>query len=103
MDEFAGRRIVLTGGGAQLNGAAELAGIIFGKRVRVGRPHGILGLSDTASGPDFAAAAGLIKYAFASHNDAISGAPDLSGRKYRKRRYAGNSLGRSIDWLKENF
>ena len=103
MDEFAGRRIVLTGGGAQLNGAAELAGIIFGKRVRVGRPHGILGLSDTASGPDFAVAAGLIKYAFTDHNDAISGAPDLSGRKYRKRRYAGNSLGRSIDWLKENF
>ncbi len=103
VDEYAGRRIVLTGGAAQLSGAAELAGIIFGKRVRVGRPHGVLGLSETASGPDFAVAAGLIKYSFMTGTDAVSGAPDLSGRKYRRRRYAGNSLGRSIDWLKENF
>ena len=103
MDEYAGRRIVLTGGASQLSGAADLAEIIFGKRVRIGRPHGLLGLSDTASGPDFAVAAGLIKYAFSTHNDAISGSPDLSGRKYRKRRYAGNGFGRSLDWLKENF
>lgn len=103
VDEFAGRRIVLTGGGAQLSGASELAGIIFSKRVRVGRPHGLLGLSETASGSDFCTAAGLMKYAFMQHSDAINGAPDLSGRKYRKRRYAGNSFGRSLDWLKENF
>ena len=103
VDEFAGRRIVLTGGAAQLSGAAELAGVVFGKRVRIGRPHGVLGLSDSVSGPDFAAVAGLIKYSFSANADTISGAPDLTGRKYRKRRYAGNSLGRSIEWLKENF
>lgn len=103
VDEFAGRRIVLTGGAAQLSGAAELAGMVFGKRVRLGRPHGVLGLSDSASGPDFAVAAGLIKYCFAPKADTISGAPDLTGRKYRKRRYAGSPIGRSIEWLKENF
>ncbi|MEE9347843.1 MAG: cell division protein FtsA [Robiginitomaculum sp.] len=103
VDEFAGRRIVLTGGASQLSGAAELASIVFGKRVRVGRPNGLLGLSDTASGPGFAAAAGLMKHSFNPQRDAIKGAPDLSGQKYRKRRHAGNGIGRSLDWLKENF
>lgn len=103
VDEFAGRRIVLTGGGAQLSGAAELAGIIFSKRVRIGRPHGVLGLSEMASGSDFAVAAGLVKHGLSQQREAISGAPDLSGRQHRKKRYAGGGIGRSIEWLKENF
>ena len=103
VSEFSGRRIVLTGGASQLSGAAELAGMIFGKRVRVGRPQGLLGLSEHASGPDFATAAGLIKHVFTARAEAISGTPDLSGRKYRRRRYAGNPINRSLDWLKENF
>ncbi|WP_017930971.1 cell division protein FtsA [Robiginitomaculum antarcticum] len=103
VDEFAGRRIVLTGGAAQLCGAGELAGRIFGKRVRIGRPHGLLGLSEHAAGSDFATAAGLIKHVFTARAEAISGTPDLSGRKYRRRRYAGNPIERSLDWLKQNF
>lgn len=103
VEEFAGRRIVLTGGGAQMSGTAELAGIMFSKRVRIGRPHGALGLTDISSGPDFAVATGLMKHAFSQRQEAISGVPDLSGRSHRQKRYAGNSLGRSIEWLKENF
>lgn len=103
LDTFSGRRIVLTGGGSQLNGVRELAEYVFNKHVRIGRPHGILGLKDTLSGPDFAVAVGLLKNEFMVSNEAISGPPDLSGRRYRKKHYTGGGLGRSLQWLKENF
>ena len=54
LDQYSGRRIVLTGGGAQLNGVRELAEYVFNKRTRIGHPHGILGLDETFAGPDFA-------------------------------------------------
>ena len=102
-ENYAGRRIVLTGGGSQLNGVRELAEFVFNKRVRIGRPHGILGMREAMAGPDFAVATGLLKHAFMESQEAISGPPDLSGRRYRQRRYTGNGLGRSLQWLKENF
>lgn len=58
----AGRRVVLTGGGAQLPGLADLAAQVFGRQVRVARPVGMTGLPDSAKGPPFAAAVGLTVY-----------------------------------------
>lgn len=58
----AGRRVVLTGGGAQLPGLADLAAQVLGRQVRVARPLGIAGLPDSAKGPPFAAAVGLTVY-----------------------------------------
>ncbi len=101
--DFAGRRIVLTGGAAQLSGAVQLAEYIFGKRVRVGHPHGLLGLPDEMTGPDFAVAAGLIKHVFHDKTEANNGPPDLSGRRIRQRRYAGGNVVRSLKWFKDNF
>ena len=103
MERYAGRRLVLTGGACQLNGVRELAEYVFNKRVWIGRPHGVLGMRETLGGPDFAVATGLLKQAFSDSQEAISGPPDLSGRRYRQKRYTGNSLGRSLQWLKENF
>jgi len=59
----AGNRVVLTGGACQLAGARELAGRILGKQVRLGRPTALRGLPDSASGPAFATAAGLLAWA----------------------------------------
>lgn len=103
IESYAGRRIVLTGGGANLSGAAELAESIFGKRVRVGKPHGVLGLPDTMSGPEFASAAGLLKHVMTERSDVMTGPPDLSGRRNRRKRYSGSGLARSWQWLRENF
>jgi len=103
LETYSGRRIVLTGGGAQLNGVPEVAELVFNKRVRIGKPHGIMGLKETLAGPDFAVAAGILKSKFTESEEAISGPPDLSGRRYRQRRYSGGALGRSVQWLKENF
>jgi cell division protein FtsA len=59
----AGNRVVLTGGACQLAGARELAGIVLNKQVRLGRPVALRGLPDSASGPAFATAAGLLAWA----------------------------------------
>jgi len=59
----AGTRVVLTGGACQLGGARELAGRILNRQVRLGRPTVLRGLPDSASGPAFATAAGLLAWA----------------------------------------
>jgi cell division protein FtsA len=59
-DVAAGRRAVLTGGACQLTGTRELAGRILNKQVRIGRPQGFPGLPAACTGPDCAAAVGLL-------------------------------------------
>jgi cell division protein FtsA len=59
----AGARVVLTGGASQLSGAREMATRILGRTVRLGRPATLRGLPDSASGPAFATAVGLLAWA----------------------------------------
>jgi cell division protein FtsA len=54
--------LVLTGGGADLDGLIEMAEQKLGVQVRRGRPHGFGGLTDVISGPEWACAAGLLLY-----------------------------------------
>lgn len=61
MQKYTGRRIVITGGGSQLIGVRELAGRMFGKHVRLGKPKAIDGMAEAASGPSFAAAIGMLQ------------------------------------------
>ncbi|GAB0115872.1 cell division protein FtsA [Acidisoma sp. C75] len=63
LSRVAGARVVLTGGACQLAGARELAAQILGKQVRLGKPVGLHGLPDAASGPAFATGAGLLAWA----------------------------------------
>lgn len=62
-DKVVGRRVVLTGGAAQLTGVRELASRILDTQARVGRPLNLNGLSDRAASPTLSAAAGLLAYA----------------------------------------
>ncbi len=96
-----GKRVVLTGGAAQLTGLPEVARRILGRNVRIGRPLGVSGLPASAKGPAFAAAAGLMIYPQVADNDQSSmkfGSPF---------RVAGTGtdgpLGRMTQWLKESF
>ncbi|HEV7415498.1 cell division protein FtsA [Tianweitania sediminis] len=57
-----GKRVVLTGGGAQLQGLPESARRVLGRNVRIGRPLGVAGLPEAAKGPAFATAVGLMIY-----------------------------------------
>ena len=55
--------VVLSGGGSQMPGTAELAEKVLGMPVRIGSPQGIGGLVDAVSSPVCATAVGLMKYA----------------------------------------
>ena len=103
LETYSGRQVVLTGGGAHLNGVRELATHVLGKRVRVGHPHGVFGLSDELGQPDFAVATGLLKKVFDDRPEVVNGPPDLSGRRMKTQRYSGNAVMRSMQWLRENF
>ena len=59
-DVAAGRRAVMTGGASQLAGTRELAARILNKQVRLGRPQSFPGLAAANTGPDYAAAIGLL-------------------------------------------
>ncbi|HET9018777.1 MAG TPA: cell division protein FtsA, partial [Acetobacteraceae bacterium] len=59
----AGARVVLTGGASQLSGVRDMATRILGRQVRHGRPAAPRGLPDSASGPAFATAVGLLAWA----------------------------------------
>lgn len=100
---YSGRQIVLTGGASQLSGLLELTELVFNKRVRIGTPHGIFGLPDNLDAPDYAVATGLLRHVFENTGEAVSGPPDLSGRRYQRSRYSGNAFSRSVQWLRENF
>ena len=93
------RRIVLTGGTAQLLGMPELARRILSKQVRVGRPLGVQGLPDAMKGPAFAAPIGLLVY------------PQVAGLERFEPVESGQFLATGTDgyfskmgrWLKESF
>jgi len=53
---------VLTGGASQLAGVREMAAEILGRQVRLGRPAQLRGLPDSAQGPAFATAVGLLSW-----------------------------------------
>ena len=55
--------VVLTGGGALLSGAVDLAQEVFGSAARVGRPTGVKGLDEHFQQPDMATAVGLVQFA----------------------------------------
>lgn len=55
--------IVLTGGGAQLDGMVEIAEQIFDLPVRRGAPDGVGGLADHVNSPAYATSVGLVMYA----------------------------------------
>ena len=55
--------VILTGGGALLPGATELASQIFDLPVRLGRPIALAGWSDKVDTPQFATGVGLLRFA----------------------------------------
>jgi cell division protein FtsA len=91
-------RVVLTGGGSQLTGLADLAARILRRPVRIGRPLGLAGLPEGAKGPAFAVAAGLLVYPQAAHLE------HFEPRKTRQLMTGtGGYMARVGQWLRESF
>ena len=90
-------RAILTGGGSQLTGVAELAASILNRPVRVGRPLGMAGLPEAAKGPAFAVASGLLVYPQAAHLE------HFEPRRTRHLMTGTGYVARVGRWLRESF
>ncbi|WP_038057098.1 cell division protein FtsA [Thermus amyloliquefaciens] len=73
-------RVILTGGGALLRGFDLLTRQQYGLPARVGKPHGVSGLTDVVATPGHATAVGLVRYA------ALLPIPAPEPRRARERR-----------------
>jgi cell division protein FtsA len=94
------RRIVLTGGASQLQGANTLAGEILDKQIRLARPLPIQGLAESVAGPNCSTCAGLLIYANQHHDDPQTGSHPKDNTITQPGR---NALGRISQWLRTNF
>jgi cell division protein FtsA len=61
--------VVLTGGGAQMDGLMELAEQIYNCGVRYGLPRGLGGLVDVINGPGWCTASGVLRWAALSEQN----------------------------------
>ncbi|MBY0293188.1 MAG: cell division protein FtsA [Alphaproteobacteria bacterium] len=66
INQFMGQRVVLTGGASQLAGAREVASMILGKNIRLGKPLHVSS-SEFSQDPSFSTCAGLLSYGQAEH------------------------------------
>jgi cell division protein FtsA len=86
--------VILTGGAAQLSGAAELGRDVLEMPVRIAAPAGISGLVDTLLNPSYSTAVGLLEW----------GATSLSAGEPRyESAPVGGGLGRLRDAIRSIF
>jgi len=90
-----GSRVVLAGGASQLVGVRDLAARVLNRPVRLGRPAGMRGLPEAASGPAFATSVGLLFWA-AGEGRALNDIDLASDRPPSLRR-------RIIDFLRDRM
>jgi len=92
--------VVLTGGAAAMQGAAELASDVFGTGVRVGVPsENLTGLSDSVEAPRFSTAVGLAQYG--ANRVALGGAS--AARKSKVGTGMSGAVDRVKFWLQDFF
>ena len=85
--------IVLTGGGAKMEGLIELAEEIFHMPVTLGSPREISGLKDIVRNPVFATGVGLLQYGLDRERDLLGKQGDRESGLFTRAKL----------WLKENF
>jgi cell division protein FtsA len=95
-----GGGVVLTGGGSQLLGAAELASEILKLPARVGAPLPVGGLVEEYRNPVFATAVGLV---LEGNDRDIQNGIERSGAKIKAERGNTPLFGRLAEWLKREF
>lgn len=79
VDPFLGRRVVLTGGASQLAGVREIATMILGKNIRLGKPIHLMS-SELSLNPAFSTCAGLLSYGEAEHTAYLQTRPQTRSR-----------------------
>lgn len=90
--DIASTGVVLTGGGALLEGLDRMAETLLGLPVRIGFPRDIRGCADIMNNPIYATGAGLVFYGYGSE----------PGRTFSSDVFTG-VFGKMKDWVQEIF
>jgi len=101
-DPAVSERVVLTGGGAQLVGATELAERIFGGVARTGRPEAVAGLPPNAD-PSLSAAVGALSYLLRTPAQRQTVSHHYEPPVMSASLPSGGYFARVGQWLRENF
>jgi cell division protein FtsA len=88
--------VVVTGGGAMVEGCAELAEEIFGMPVRIGTPRNVTGLVDAVTQPIYATGVGLVQFGL-NHQNREGHLMNGNGEMFN------SILGRMKGWVKDFF
>ena len=88
--------VVITGGGAMLEGTVELAEEVFGMPVSLGTSSGITGLADSVKQPIYATGVGLVQ--FGMHHRTRGDMVRVGGDDF-----FDSILGRMKGWVKDFF
>ena len=95
-----GGGIVLTGGGSQLAGVAELATQIFALPVRIGVPMSVGGLVEEYRSPVYATAVGLVLEGVERE---LPRSQERSGEGRAREKGQSPLFGKLAEWLKKEF
>src|SRR5204863_9605941 len=82
--------VVVVGSGAEMEGMVEMVEHVFDQQARKGVPRGLGGLADTVSGPECAAATGVLLWG-------------LKDQSTRVRKRARKGLAKVADSVKQWF
>jgi cell division protein FtsA len=91
-----GGGVVLTGGGALMPGAAELAKEVFGIPARIGYPAKMGGVADVYQSPVYSTGVGLVLYAAEKAGEELQRSAPLKAS-------GGGVMEKFRSWLKEFF
>ena len=94
-EEMVAAGVVLTGGAAKMEGAADLAEEVFHMPVRIGLPQYVTGLSDVVKNQVHATGVGLLLYG--SQQSQVAHSPRLMSPKLE------GVIGRVKGWLRGDF
>ena len=89
--------VVLTGGGAMLDGCVELAEEVFGMPARLGTPGGVTGLVESVTQPIYATGVGLVLFGM-HHRNRDGHLSHAAGDRLFE-----SILGRMKNWVKDFF
>lgn len=94
-EDLIGAGVVLTGGTSKMEGAVDLAEEIFHMPVSIGKPKGIVGLTDIVRNPIYSTAVGLLQYAGRQQTE------DLTMQREAAR--VTKVVGKMKSWLLGNY
>ncbi len=97
-----GNKVVITGGTSQLQGIKEICSYMFNKHTRIAKPVEMIGMPESAKGPSFATAIGMLLFAAKQREKGETKS------KFNPMEIVSNAKQSAksfwlVDWFKRNF